>query len=245
MKDMDSLEAHMKSASSQCGRHSQVGVGVLVIAVGVLFLLHNLGILHFGYALSFWPTLLIVFGLVKLAEARTPGGRAVGAALVATGVILMLSRLGLIELGWRIIWPLAIIGLGGVLVFRALSIRSGQLPALKDGMDAGHDVLDATAILGGFERRLTTAQFGGGDITAIMGGCSIDLRACSLQGEAVINVFAVMGGITLKCPPDWTVVLNGIPIMGGFEEKTVRPPDGSKRLVVKGYAIMGGVDVRN
>jgi hypothetical protein len=33
--------------------------------------------------------------------------------------------------------------------------------------------------------------------------------------------------------------------MGGFEEKTVAPPDNSKRLVVRGYAIMGGVEVRN
>jgi hypothetical protein len=33
--------------------------------------------------------------------------------------------------------------------------------------------------------------------------------------------------------------------MGGFSEKTVTPPDASKRLVITGYAIMGGVEVRN
>jgi hypothetical protein len=33
--------------------------------------------------------------------------------------------------------------------------------------------------------------------------------------------------------------------MGGFTEKTARPPDNSKRLIVTGYAIMGGVEVRN
>jgi hypothetical protein len=41
------------------------------------------------------------------------------------------------------------------------------------------------------------------------------------------------------------VVLHGTPILGGFEEKTAHPAAGTKRLIVKGYAIMGGVEVRN
>jgi hypothetical protein len=33
--------------------------------------------------------------------------------------------------------------------------------------------------------------------------------------------------------------------MGGFAEKTMTPPVPDKRLVITGYAIMGGVEVRN
>ena len=122
------------------------------------------------------------------------------------------------------------------------------MPGMSTTMSAADDNVDVFAILGGFERRITTPAFRGGEVTAIMGGCSLDLRNSSIDpvtGEAVINVFAVWGGVTLKVPPDWTVVLHGTPIMGGFEEKTVPPPDGSKRLIVRGYAIMGGVEVRN
>jgi predicted membrane protein len=90
-----------------------------------------------------------------------------------------------------------------------------------------------------------TPNFRGGEITAVMGGCALDLRNSSIQDEAVVTVFAFWGGVTLKVPPDWTVVLNGTPIMGGFEEKTIAPPDNSKRLIIRGYAIMGGVEVRN
>jgi hypothetical protein len=71
------------------------------------------------------------------------------------------------------------------------------------------------------------------------------MRGSSIEGEAVLNVFTVCGGITIKCPPDWTVVLHGTPILGGFDEKTATPPDTSKRLIVKGYAILGGLEVRN
>lgn len=58
-------------------------------------------------------------------------------------------------------------------------------------------------------------------------------------------MFAFWGGVTLRCPPDWTVILEGTPILGSFDEKTVRPPGNGKRLVIRGYAIMGGVEVRN
>ena len=78
-----------------------------------------------------------------------------------------------------------------------------------------------------------------------MGGCELDMRDASIKGEAVINVFAVFGGISIKVPRDWTVILHGTPIMGGFDEKTNAPPDNTKRLIVNGYAIMGGVEVRN
>jgi hypothetical protein len=99
-------------------------------------------------------------------------------------------------------------------------------------MRSADNVVDITAILGGFERRVSAPDFRGGEITAIMGGCALDLREASLATEAVINVFAIWGGITIKVPPDWTVILHGTPVMGGFTEKTARPPDNRKRLVV-------------
>jgi hypothetical protein len=33
------------------------------------------------------------------------------------------------------------------------------------------------------------------------GGCVLDMRTASIQGEAVLNVFVVWGGMTIKCPP--------------------------------------------
>jgi len=39
--------------------------------------------------------------------------------------------------------------------------------------------------------------------------------------------------------------MQGNGLLGGFDDKTVAPADPSKRLVVRGYAIMGGVEVKN
>ncbi|MDB5756529.1 MAG: hypothetical protein JWP34_3039 [Massilia sp.] len=222
----------------------QVILGVLVIGMGLLFLLDNLAIWDFQRAIQFWPMVFILVGVIKLFDTNSSDGYLVGGALIVVGVLMTLSRLGYFYFSWSALWPLLLIALGGSVLYKAVTGRRLIGSSMK-GVAAADEVIDVTAILGGFERRISTPDFKGGEVTAVMGGCSLDLRGSSIQGEAVINVFAVWGGITLKCPPDWTVVLHGTPIMGGFEEKTVSPPDNSKRLIVRGYAIMGGVEVRN
>ena len=79
-----------------------------------------------------------------------------------------------------------------------------------------------------------------------MGGCELDLRGASIQsGVAVLDVFAFWGGIEMKVPQDWSVEVQAMPILGGIEEKTVQPKEGNKKLIVKGYVVMGGVEIRN
>lgn len=223
---------------------SQVVLGVLAIAVGMLFLLDNLDVVNFRRALPFWPLVLIVLGVVKMCDTRSRNGLLLGAVLAGVGVVMLLDRLGFFYVSWHALWPLALIALGVAVVLRPARPRRASVALTKN--DGEHeDYLDVTAILGGFQRQVTTQNLRGGDITAIMGGCELDLRQASIAGEAVIDIFAVMGGITIKCPVDWTVVLQGTPILGGFDEKTAPPPHGTKRLVVRGYAILGGVEIRN
>jgi len=236
------------------GMTSQVLMGVLVIAVGLLFLLDNLDIIDLHDALAFWPMIFIFAGVAKLLDTTSPDGYLVGLAGIGIGVTMILHRLGIIYFSWRAFWPLILIAVGAMVVYRAMTGRPTARFGVavvdgKDGVKESEDpsarTVDVTAVLGGFERRVHSKDFRGGEVTAVMGGCALDMREASIAGEAVIHVFAFWGGVTLKVPPDWTIVLEGTPIMGGFEEKTIAPPDNSKRLVVRGYAIMGGVEVRN
>jgi predicted membrane protein len=223
---------------------SQVVLGLLVVGMGVLFLLDNLDILNFRHAIGFWPLVFIVAGCAALFGNGPRSGNYLGGVLIAVGVLMILGRLGFFYVSWGTLWPLVMIALGGLVLYRSLGPGRVARPAAAAG--AGADsVVDIVAVLGGFERRVSTPDFRGGEITAVMGGCALDLREASIVKEAVINVFTIWGGINIRVPPDWTVVLNGTPLMGGFSEKTVAPPDGSKRLVITGYAIMGGVEVRN
>ena len=73
----------------------------------------------------------------------------------------------------------------------------------------------------------------------------IDLRDASTKGDATIEVFTTMGGVEMRVPEDWLVIIEGFPFMGGFEDKTRHPKDSAKRLIIKGTVIMGGVEIKN
>lgn len=232
----------MKSRSDIRGPSSQIILGILVVAIGVLFLLDNFGIVDFGYVLGFWPLVFIVVGVVKLFDTSSANGYVLGIVFIAIGLTMVLNRLGWFYLSWRMVWPLLLIAVGALLVFRA-AVGRRQAAPLKEA--AGEDVIDITAILGAVQRRIVVTDLRHGELTAIVGGCTIDLQGSAIQGEAVLDVFALFGGITLRVPTGWTVILHGTPVLGGFEDRTEAPADASQRLVVRGYAIMGGVDVRN
>jgi hypothetical protein len=62
-------------------------------------------------------------------------------------------------------------------------------------------------------------------------------------------VFALWGGIEITVPPEWTVDVKGLPLLGGFDNKarsSVREAGGPGQvLVVRGTALMGGVEIKN
>ena len=80
-----------------------------------------------------------------------------------------------------------------------------------------------------------------------MGGVEVDLTAADVEDEeAVIVVFALMGGIEIRVPRDWTVTAHVTPFMGAMEDKTDRSESNpEKRLTIRGFVMMGGVEVRN
>jgi predicted membrane protein len=227
---------------------TQMIVGLFVIGLGMLFLLDNLGWLDLDLRIHVVPTVLIAVGILKVMQTRSQSGVVVGGALIVVGALFMLKSLGFLSIDWRTLWPLLIIGAGVAVVAKSATSRK-QIEHGEPSLDkAGNESqVNITAVMSGYKNRNTSQDFRGGEITAIMGGSDLDLRQASINGDAVLNVFAFCGGITIKVPIDWTVIMEGTPIMGGFEEKTVPPAAGGtgKRLILRGYVIMGGVEVRN
>jgi class 3 adenylate cyclase len=83
---------------------------------------------------------------------------------------------------------------------------------------------------------------------AVMGGCDLDLRHAEIDGpEVVITAVAFMGGIQITVPEGFDVEMNVFPFMGGRELKLRNVPriPGSPRIRVRGFAMMGGVEVRS
>lgn len=225
----------------------QVILGIIAICFGALFLLDNLDIWNFRRFVSFWPMVLIVFGIVKIYDSRSDSSLLVGGGLIVAGIAMTMHRLGYVYFNWRSVWPVLLMVGGACMLYKAMVTKKNMdQPDRVELAKADDSVIEVSAILGGFQRRILSQEFKGGEVTAVMGGVEIDLRQAGLgDKDAVINVFAMCGGISIKVPHDWTVVLQGTPILGGFDERTSAPHESAKRLIIRGYAIMGGVEVRN
>jgi cell wall-active antibiotic response 4TMS protein YvqF len=224
---------------------AQVLLGLMVIVVGVLFTLDNLNIIDAEQYLQYWPAGLVALGLLRLWHAAREGhGWFGGLFFVAVGTWMLIERITYIRIDAREIFPLFLVFIGGYLVWRGFGGVRRSAPS--DGLTH----FSSLAVMGGCARRSNAQAFEGADLTALMGGCDIDLRDASIapNTEAVIDVFAFWGGIDLKVPEDWIVVNRVVPLMGGVDDKT-RPPIAAtapqKRLVVRGIVLMGGVSIRN
>ncbi|MFF6800647.1 DUF1707 domain-containing protein [Streptomyces sp. NPDC012616] len=104
----------------------------------------------------------------------------------------------------------------------------------------------AVAVMSGFQRKGRWTVPRRFTCVAFWGGGEIDLREADFSaGEVEINCFAVMGGVQITVPPGVEVVVRGIGVMGGFDQResgAVGEP-GAPRVVVTGFAFWGGVGV--
>lgn len=111
-----------------------------------------------------------------------------------------------------------------------------------------HTSRGEAAVFSGVDRHISTLDFRGAECTAVFGGCKIDLRDAQIAGrEAVLNTYAVFGGVEIRVPEDWEVVDHGIAIFGGVSDERRRPARGAdaKTLVLDGAAIFGGISVKD
>ncbi len=101
-------------------------------------------------------------------------------------------------------------------------------------------------IMSGVERRGVWTAPAHINAVAIMGGLILDFTAARLTAmETVMNVTAIMGGVEITVPEGLTVLVEGVGIMGAFEDQVRQNyGPGSPVLRLRGVAIMGGVEVK-
>ena len=230
--------------------------GLAVLGLGLLFLYHELTGYDIDRVLRFWPVALLVLGATMLwngGQQGRPSGqhqtRFWGLFWIAVGSWFLLEALDWVRYDpWDLFWPLLVLAIGASIVWRSLR---GPRPVREGAADVAQ-TFSAFAVMSGVGLRSAAQDFRGGEATAVMGGCEIDLREARIAGgDAVVDAFALWGAVELKVPEGWQVVSEVIPIMGAFEDKTRPAPAGAPvevgrpRLVVKGFAIMGGIEVKN
>ena len=213
--------------------------GLLIMTVGLVILLDNLNLVRSGQVFRFWPVVLIVIGVKNLYQARDRSSATGGTLLASVGGLLLLNSLDILDFNIFQLWPLFLVMFGFHMVMRTIS-SPGQPDEVTESSETSF------AFLSGVERRNRSSAFTGGSATAFMGGVDLDLTEAEIAGDvAVLSVFAMMGGIEIRIPESWTLESKVAPILGGVEDKTRGPADPSKRFVVQGLVVMGGVEIKN
>ncbi|MEO8432430.1 MAG: DUF5668 domain-containing protein [Acidobacteriota bacterium] len=235
----------------------RIVAGGILILLGLLFTLDNFGLVRAGDVFHYWPLFIVGFGLLKISQSRAREQRVAGYVITAVGFLLLARTLRLLPFGLRQLWPVVLLLVGALLVWESLRGRGARTDggsgiAARDESVAG-STLNEFAFMGGGDRVVRSQDFRGGEVTAIMGGFQIDLRGAAIGGAAAeMEIFTLWGGVDLRVPEDWNVVVRGVPVLGVFSNSTrsagSADPRGSapgKSLIVKGMSIMGGVEVKN
>jgi predicted membrane protein len=216
-------------------------IGVVIVIVGALALFMNLGFQIDISIWDYWPLILILFGLSRLLQPREYRSTLSGLIFLVLGVFLLLNNLKVTNFGFSELWPILLILIGIAI------IRQGY--GTPGGNTRDTEYINLNAILGGGEYNYSSKSLKGGSVAAFMGGVKIDLRQADTQEEPmVIDAFSIMGGIEIVVPRNWEITVTGTPILGGMENKTTfeSSPDGvSRKLLIKGTTIMGGVEIKN
>jgi predicted membrane protein len=221
----------------------QLLLGLAVLVTGVVFLLHNLGVVDLRQYLSYWPLLLLLLGAIKLVRARSVPAALGGVFWIVLAIWLRPSLFGVDLSVLRTYWPVILILFGAFTVWH--TFRRG--PALIGRNADLRSWITATAIMSGVSRKVASPEFAGGEVTAFLGGVQLDLTGATIKGpEAHITIFAMWGGIELKVPAAWVVDMQVTPFMAGYEDKTTPPADNNApRLIISGLLTMGGAEVKN
>src|SRR5262245_57479794 len=210
--------------------------GAALIVSGGLLLLDQMGLAPERW-FSFWAAVFFVIGLLKIIQSHELTGRVWGVLFLLAAVGFELNYLGYAEVRLHRIWPLFIIA-GGI----SLLLRPWGRP--PDQVEPSGQI-NLFNLMGGGEYRVRAKDFRGGYITAFLGGFQLDLTEAAMEGsEAILDVTTILGGGEIRVPEKWAVIVRGNAIAGGYSVKT-RETQVEHTLVIRGLAVLGGVEIRN
>jgi hypothetical protein len=237
--------------------NTQLAMGIFIVTLGVLLTLDRLNIINTSSALRLWPAGLIALGATILLQRQDSHGRFWGFGWMFLGSWLLLNTLGILRIGfWDLFWPLLLMFIGVRLITRSRSIVPTSGPPGTDTgtSNVGPGASNLFAVMGESKRTVENEPFRGAHMTAVMGGCTLDLRLAVIAPgeEAVVDVFAFMGGLEIAVPSGWRVVSDVAPVLGGVDDKRlpslpVDPTAGTTapRLVIRGMVMLGGLTIKS
>lgn len=269
------MENNNSNENREMNQSGKIMAGLIIVVIGSLLLVNNIAF-NLPNWIFHWSNILIVIGLFVGIKHNFRNGS--GIILIIIGAFFTLKEAldNVIDFD-KIGWPALIIAIGLFLILKPKSdfsrkakwkrkgdkwrARFGQHDPFMDNPDqdpnlnpdpekksSNLDYLDSVNVFGGSHQIVYSKNFKGGEITAVFGGCDVNLTQSDFEGQVTIDITAVFGGAKIIVPPGWNVKSEVTAIFGGLDDKRSIQPvvEGqNKLLIIKGIALFGGVDIRN
>ena len=261
-------DEHMMHQWEKQHRRGRLFAGLFIIGAGALFLAREMGVFIPSWFFT-WQTFLIVIGLFTLLKS---GFQSIGGFIMMAigGSFLMRDYLPEYNFS-HYLWPIALIVFGLFIMLRPRRrcypgrrmYRNRYRNSWKEGVQdqkwqqeksqgqqspTSDDYIYINSVLGGVEKNVISKNFKGGEITCVFGGGEIDLTQSEIEDSAELQVTAVLGGVSLVIPANWQVKSELTACLGGVEDKRQALKDistTSKTLVLKGTAVLGGIEIKS
>lgn len=258
------MENELKTDYKQ-NRSKGLGFGLILVAIGILTLGFNFGWIDspLKRVLFSWPMILVVIGTAKIIKRDY----FTAAILYTIGFFFLMPRIigaypayfPNFDGGFtHTFWPVLLIISGVLLILSKLygNPSCSQVTCEKNyskktdysNYSRPTGSFEKNAIFGGGEHIVLEPNFTGGEVNAIFGGLTLDLRHSTLaEGVSRLEVNAVFGGVTIIVPRDWFVETQMDAVFGGFEDKRLikEPINPQRKLLIKGACVFGGGELRD
>jgi len=266
------MENEIKN-SFRTGYSKGFGFGLLLILLGTVFLGLRTGWIpgKLESILISWPMLIILFGIINLFKRHWISGiilLVIGKFFLVPQIIAEYPTafLGLNGNFVHVYWPLLFIFAGMLIILQRIIYPKWGFGTMENWQHRSYrhhhhyrnrtysnwqsnmEGFSKNSVFGSGDHIVLDPEFKGGDLNAVFGGITLDLRKTNLSvGDTVLEVNAVFGGITIYVPADWYVETHLDAVFGGFQDNRIpkEPLDKTKKLIISGSCVFGGGELRN
>jgi predicted membrane protein len=249
--------------------------GIALILLGGAFIARNTGLIPqtFHSIIVSWQMMLIIIGVISIVKRRAC--HFWGLAIICTGIFFIIPKLARIfpsafgyidaDVFVSVYWPILMIVSGAILILHIpahhhckhfhnrFRDKHNAFCGYQNSPSAENCSQDEdfskTCIFGGGNYIIIDTEFRGGTLQAIFGGIELNLRKAYLpEGETTLTIEAIFGSVSLFVPENWCIDETAVEsVLGGIDDKRriTETVDSTRKLIIKGSAVFGSIEIRN
>lgn len=216
--------------------------GIIFIIVGVILGLNALDITNINLFFDGWWTLFIIIPcfIDLFNEKDNKTSNIIG---ISIGVALLLAAQNIIDftIVFRLIIPFVLVAIGVSFLF---GNKHKKQVTEKIKNTNKNDLESIIAIFTEQKINKDDETFKGGNLDAIFGSITLDLKKAVFQKEAIIKASSIFGSIDILLPDDANVVLKSTPIFGSVSNRLRNHKDNKNTIYIDAFCLFGGINIK-